>query len=80
VPLVFHERGYRFHFYSDEGDPREPIHVHIRKGRDNAKFWLHPEVTLAYNRGFSPRELGDFLRLIEARKDEVERAWNDHFA
>lgn len=21
-------------------------------GADNAKFWLHPQVTLAYNRGF----------------------------
>ena len=46
MPKVFSWNGYRFHFYSEEGDPREPVHIHIRKGRDNAKFWLRPEVTL----------------------------------
>mgnify|MGYP000564804849 CR=1 FL=1 len=55
MPKVFAWNGYRFHFFANEGDPREPAHVHVTKGRDTAKFWLRPDVALAYNRGFSPR-------------------------
>lgn len=80
MPAVFRHEGYRFHFYSDEGDPREPAHVHVRKGRDNAKFLLYPEVTVAYNRGFPSRVQTELIRVIEARRDEIERAWNDHFS
>jgi hypothetical protein len=27
MPAVFWERGFKFHFYSSEGEPLEPIHV-----------------------------------------------------
>jgi len=29
MPLVFRWKGYRFHFFSNEGDPREPVHIHV---------------------------------------------------
>lgn len=31
---------YRFFFYSFDGD--EPTHVHVRRDRQHAKFWLAP--------------------------------------
>jgi len=80
VPKVFDWNGYRFHFFSNEGDPREPAHVHVTKDRDTAKFWLRPEVALAYDRGFPPRVLSQLIRVIEDRRDEIESAWNDYFA
>jgi len=80
VPKVFDWNGYRFHFFSNEGDPREPAHVHVTKDRDTAKFWLRPEVALAYDRGFPPRVLSQLIRVIEDRSDEIESAWNDYFA
>ncbi len=40
MPVIFRENGFRFHFFSDEGDPLEPAHVHITKDGLNAKFWL----------------------------------------
>ena len=80
MPKLFERNGYRFHFYSDEGIPREPVHIHVRKGRDNAKFWLYPEVIVAYNRGFSSREQSELARVVEQHRDEIERAWNDHFS
>jgi hypothetical protein len=80
MPVVFRWNGYRFHFFSNEGDPREPVHVHVTKGRPTAKFWLYPEVTVAYNKGFSSRVQSELIRLIEARRDEIERAWNEHFS
>jgi hypothetical protein len=79
VPKVFEWRGFRFHFYSDEGDPREPAHIHVRKGRDNAKFWLRPEITIAYSKGFNRHVLAELIDVIEERRDEIESAWNDHF-
>lgn len=80
MPKVFDWNGYRFHFYSNEGDPREPVHIHVRKGRDNAKFWLVPDVALATNRGFSPKVLSSLNDVIEERREEIERAWSEFFS
>ena len=80
MPLVFLWNGYRFHFFSNEGDPREPAHIHVTRDRSTAKFWIKPEVGIAYNKGFPPRVLSELVAVIEARSDEIERAWNDHFA
>ncbi len=79
MPLVFRWKGYRFHFYSNEGDPREPIHIHVNRGAEDAKFWLYPDVALAYNYGFKAKELAQLAEIIEARRAEIEEAWNDHF-
>ena len=80
MPLVFRWNGYRFHFFSNEGDPREPAHIHVTRDRSTAKFWIKPEVGIAYNKGFPPRVLSELVAVIEARSDEIESAWNDHFA
>ncbi|MDE8654577.1 DUF4160 domain-containing protein [Novosphingobium album (ex Liu et al. 2023)] len=80
MPKVFEWNGYRFHFFSNEGDPREPAHIHVRKARDNAKFWLRPEVVVAESRGFSPRVLSQLTHVIEERRDEIESAWHDYFS
>jgi hypothetical protein len=50
----------------------------MREGVE-AKFWLYPAPSLAYNRGFNARVLADLLNTVESRRDEIERAWNDHF-
>lgn len=42
MPVVFRFKGYRFFFYSNEGEPQEPLHVHVRRGEAAAKFWLEP--------------------------------------
>lgn len=31
MPTVFRDGGFRFFFYSNEGDPREPVHVHVER-------------------------------------------------
>mgnify|MGYP003589919743 CR=1 FL=1 len=80
MPVVFREAGYRFHFFSNEGDPREPAHVHVTKDGADAKVWLYPLVEFAYNRGFVARTQRWILSVVEARRDEIEEVWNDHFA
>jgi hypothetical protein len=79
MPKIFDWNGYRFHFFSNEGDPREPAHVHVTKAPATAKFWIRPEISIAYNRGFNAKVLSQLLSVIEDRAEEIERAWNDHF-
>ena len=79
MPAIFRHRGYRFHFYSDEGDPREPMHVHAHKDDADAKFRLYPHASVAYNHGFDARVLADPLDQVERHREEIERAWNEHF-
>jgi hypothetical protein len=47
MPVVLRYKGYTFFFFSNEGVPREPLHIHVRHGDATAKFWLEPEVMLA---------------------------------
>ena len=79
MPVVFRLNGYRFFFYSNEGDPPEPVHIHVFKDGADAKFWLHPEVNVAYNAGFNARALAMLSRIVEERSAEIEKAWNDYF-
>ncbi|QGM96752.1 DUF4160 domain-containing protein [Methylocystis parvus] len=78
MPVVFRHDGYKFFFYSNEGDPREPVHIHVRKGEAVAKFWIGP-VNLAASDGFDAKTLRLLARLIEERSVLIERTWHDYF-
>ena len=80
MPTVFRERGFRFFFYSNEGSPLEPAHIHVEKDDQEAKFWLNPMVQLAYNDGYVARTLRELAELVAQRRDQIERAWNEFFA
>ncbi|WP_211098500.1 DUF4160 domain-containing protein [Nitrospirillum viridazoti] len=69
----------QFYFFSNEGSPREPVHIHVERGGDEAKLWLYPEVRIADCVGFSRSAQADLVRIVEARRQEIERAWNEHF-
>lgn len=75
MPTIFWEKGYKFHFYSNEGDPREPVHVHVAKrGEGDAKLWLYPGITFAYKHGFDARTQRWIVGLVDARRAEIESA------
>jgi len=76
MPTVFQIGPYRFLFYASDGD--EPIHIHVKREDNMAKFWIHP-IRLAFNIGFSPHELRDIEKLIEENITHVERKWNEFF-
>jgi hypothetical protein len=57
MPTVFRAAGFRFFLYSNEGDPREPVHIHAERGGSEAKFWINPDVRVAYNSGFNAKVL-----------------------
>lgn len=79
MPTVFRERGFRFFFYSDEGSPLEPVHIHVVRELAEAKFWLESTVRVAYNRGYDARTMRELQRLVEANRSRIVRAWNEHF-
>ena len=64
-------------FYLNEGDPREPPHIHVIDGRDEAKFWLTPE---AFNDGLKAKMRARPSRMVEENRAHLEEAWNDYFA
>ncbi|EKF20962.1 hypothetical protein NA2_01250 [Nitratireductor pacificus pht-3B] len=77
--MIFREGPYRVFFYSNEGNPREPMHVHVRHGEREAKVWLAPAILIAESSGFNSRELGAILSIIETNRARIEQAWNEHF-
>jgi hypothetical protein len=62
-------------FSLDEG---EPPHIHVMKGDGQAKFWLS-DCRLARAKGFADRELRQIRRKVEEHREELLRAWHDHF-
>lgn len=79
MPVVFRWETIRFYFYSNEGNPREPPHIHAERQGAEAKLWLFPEVRVAESAGFDRRTLTELVKVTEQRKDEIERAWHEHF-
>ena len=80
MPTVFRHDGFRFFFYSNEGDPREPMHIHVMGDGGEEKFWLSPGVALEGSTGLDARTLRRLTQVVEDRRGEIERAWHDYFA
>jgi hypothetical protein len=79
MPVVFRYKGYRFFFYSNEGDPREPLHIHVRKAESVAKFRLDPEPGISEAYGFTSSELRELLEVAIENTVVIRRYWNEHF-
>ena len=79
MPVIFRYKGYRFFFYSNEGIPREPLHVHVRKGSSVAKFWLDPTPSVSEAYGMSPSELKELLSVAVEEIERIRRFWNEYF-
>ena len=79
MPVVFRHKGYRFFFHSNEGDPLEPLHIHVRKGEAVAKFWLEPEAGVAEAYEMTSHELYELLGVAIENKEMIARYWNEHF-
>lgn len=79
MPTVFRLEGFRFFFYSNEGSPLEPVHVHVQKADAEAKFWIETDVVLASSYGFNARTLKKLLDLVVDNRLLIEETWHDHF-
>lgn len=85
MPTVFRNvLGYKVYFWSNENDPREPVHVHVarRIGGDDAKFWvLHNGKVILdkSNSNLDPRDLRDLQTYLNRNGDEIIRKWVEYF-
>ncbi len=80
MPVLFRYKGYRFHFYSNEGNPREPAHVHVQKGREAAKYWLDPVVQLAGSAHMNGATVRELEQIVNDNRLTFLRLWNEYFA
>ena len=80
MPVILRFRGYIFFFYSNEGNPLEPAHIHVRNAESEAKFWLEPDISLARNDGFNSKELKEIFVIVETHRTQFTEAWYDYFS
>ena len=76
MPTVLEDGPYTFIFFSS--DKGEPPHIHVKRERRIAKFWLNP-VAMAKSRGFPGHELNHIARLVAKHEPTLLEAWHDYF-
>jgi len=85
MPQLFRIGRFLVFFWSDEGMPEEPVHVHVSEGKPSAnstKFWIlkNRKTLLANNNSHIPeKELRMLQRIIEANSEEIIEKWKEHF-
>ena len=76
MPTVLESGPYRFFFSS--ADRNEPPHVHVKREKMVAKFWLDP-VVLSRAGGFNRTELNRIAKLVSAHRAELLESWYEFF-
>ena len=85
MPQVFKVGSYWVFFWTNEGRPSEPVHVHIAEGMPKAnatKVWITSsgKCLLANNNsGIDSRVLRNIMRIVEARSSAVIDLWQSYF-
>jgi len=74
---VFRIKGYRFLFFSNEGN--EPMHIPVEKAGRSAKLWFIPAVRYEYSYGFTGKEQSEILKIVEDRIETIKTAWDEYF-
>jgi len=67
---------YRLFSYANERG--EPPHIHVRRDRCVAKFWLDP-VALARSKRFTAQDLTRIEKIVREHEEELMEAWNGFF-
>ena len=77
MPTVLLKEGFRFFFYSSEGN--EPVHIHIAKGDAVGKVWLEPEIRIGYFNDFTSKEEKRILNIIVINSKYFKSKWYEYF-
>jgi hypothetical protein len=78
MPTVIYLYGWRFFFFSNEGN--EPIHIHVEKAEKKAKYWLDVEKTdiqEAFCENLGPRDKREVKKVIFEYFDLIIEEWNN---
>jgi hypothetical protein len=85
MPQIFKFGSYWVYFWTNEGKPTEPIHVHISQGHPSAnttKIWITKtgKSLLCNNNSKIPEKtLRNMMRMIEARSSYIIQQWINYF-
>ncbi|MFH1319919.1 MAG: DUF4160 domain-containing protein [Bacteroidota bacterium] len=77
MPTVLSIKGFRFFFFSS--DRNEPPHVHVKKGKGDAKIWLLPEPKPEYYFDFKSQEEAQIMKIIKENHEFLISKWNEYF-
>lgn len=77
MPTILITQGFRFFFFSGEGN--EPPHIHVEHGDKVAKYWLNP-VELSSSEGFRSHELTKVRSLVIEHRTLFLEKWNEYFS
>ena len=77
MPTVMNKDGFRFFFYSDEGN--EPAHIHVVKGDAEGKIWLEPKSKVAYLNGFTKAEMKQITVIVFEYLEQFKTQWHGYF-
>lgn len=76
MPSIFRKLGFRFFFYSDEGN--EPPHVHVEKGEGRGKYWIDP-VEKDYMKDFNRQDEKKADKIVHEKQNYFKRKWYEYF-
>lgn len=76
MPTVLRVGPYSFVFFSS--DRGEPVHIHVKRDRNVAKFWLEP-IELAKNLGFANYEVTRIEGLVTEHRKLLIEGWHEYF-
>lgn len=76
--------GYSIYFWSNEGYPLEPVHIHVSKNphQNSTKIWILNDgtVQLENNKDNIPsKDLKRILTTISLFSDDIIELWKSHF-
>ena len=85
MPQVFKFGSYKVYFWLNEGEPLEPVHVHVSQGKpseNSTKIWISStgRCSVANNKSHIPsKTLDNIVRLIETQYMEIFSLWKETF-
>jgi hypothetical protein len=74
-PVFKRESEYTFKVYSNEEDR---MHIHVIQGKSEAKYWLEPQIELAWNDGIAEERLSKIKKIIEKNADRFKEQYKEH--
>lgn len=86
MPQLFKIGSYIVYFWSNEGMPLEPVHVHVASGtptQHGTKIWITEDgrALLSNNNSRIPRHtLTLIMRVIEANSESIVARWDGYFS
>lgn len=85
MPQVFSIGSYLIYFWSNEGTPMEPVHIHVstkRPVQNATKIWItrNQKCILCNNNSNIPEKiLNNIMEIIETRSFEIISKWKEYF-